>query len=917
MPFFIFPDKRRKRRQEDVFRTVLIKNCTFTGHFLNLNLNSVVSIYDAQEFYVRLSTYITIHIENCQFQNNILNAGEGNNTKDFYCSVLHLKRVYVTINNLSFTDNSCTGIALNSSILSIQNQLNFTHNYAEFGGALRLSYYLHIPREKPKIFIKPYAKLSFFQNRATEYGGGIYTDETCEDNNEDCFFQLELVQTSSPTFYFVGNSAGKGGNSIFGGCLSNCWMGSGENLMIDIGRNDSIFWKIAVLSPDDKSQSNFADYPNKVIFCENTSTFDPIPLTCKDTHQVTVNRGGTFTVQMMAVGHLCSPSYNIIQAEVPPGISKGVHIGRGETYKPATTYCDQYTYSLRGGESNDTNFTIYIELTLQERRSTTSTSTQLIVDYINQCPSGFWLDEKGDKCLCSALLESNGVQCMDDYSFDVPALIWVGIWQGGVAVGSYCQHCKTSGVHNMKDTSSSDSLCALNRTGLLCGECIEGYSIHLGGYKCGNCLKSNYVGVLLTIAFAIIGFLLVVVLLKLNLTVSTGLINGLILYANIVYSNHSVFLPFDREIEIVQCRLNSVVHFLYIFQAWLNLDFGFDICYFHGTDTFIVTWLQFVFPVYIWIIIFIIVVVSRYSTKVSKFTGHNTISVLATLLLLSYTKLLLAILFALSYTQLHLIDSRKSYPLWSADANIRYVVSKHVTIFLMSIFMIFAYILPFTSFIALGPILISKSNYKVLRWIHKLKPFLDAFYGPYTKIYRYWPGILLIMRLVLTSIIAFYSAGDGSFVLVTISVSLPFLFLLWLLMGRTHQVSLHRRKKLNLLELFFLLNLTLFSIISLYFNLKYPKDLHKQQVLAVVMVGSVFVIFCCIVAYCIFCTVRSWPITRKLISFIPWIRKRREPVERTIQQGLGELNDDSIGTYHNTKGNRQPATQTTLNVAAP
>ena len=898
--FFAFPDRRRKRRQAVTFRKVLIKNCTFTGHRI---YDPVVYIYDVLGLYVKLhSNYITIHIENSHFGNNLY-AGKKDRTNYFYCSVLYLERVYVEITDSSFTGNSCTAISLNSSVLRIKDKLNLTQNYAEFGGGLRLSYY--VPQEKPKIIFEPHAKLYSIQNRATEYGGSIYTEEMCEDHNEYCFFQLELVQTSTATFHFVGNRADKGGDVIFGGCLSNCLIKSGE--IINLQERNNIFWKI--MSLDAESQSNFADYPNRVVFCENTSIFDSIRPTCKDTHQVTVYRGGIFSVQMMAVGHLCSPSYNIIRAEVPPEVSKGVHIRKGENYKPGNTYCEQYTYSLRGGQSNNSNFTIYVALTLQERKALTSISTQLIVDYINHCPPGFQLDKNDEKCLCSALLESIGVRCMDDYSLDVPALVWVGTWRGKVAVGAYCQHCKSTGVHRIKNTSNSDSLCAQNRTGKLCGECVNGYSMYLGGYKCGDCSKSNYKGILLTIAFALIGFLLVVVLLKLNLTVSTGLINGLILYANIVYSNHSIFLPFDREIGTEQHHLNNAVHFLFVFQAWLNLDFGFDICYFHGTDTFVVTWLQFVFPLYIWVIIFVIVIVSRYSTKVSKLTGHNTISVLATLLLLSYTKLLLAILFALSYTQLHLVDGSKSHPVWASDANVRYVVSKHITLFLMSIFMVSAYIIPFTALIALGPILISRSNYKVLRWIHKIKPFLDAFYGPYTKTYRYWPGILLIMRLILTSTIAFYSSGDSSFVLVTISVSLPLLFLLWLLVGRTQHLSLHRERKYNLLELFFLLNLTLFSIISLYQNLKYPNDFHNQQVLAVVMVGSVFMAFCGILAYITLCKVRSWQMARKFFGFFSGMHKGKKLAEQTMQQ---DLIDDSIGTYH---GNRQPATQTTLEMS--
>ena len=38
-----------------------------------------------------------------------------------------------------------------------------------------------------------------------------------------------------------------------------------------------------------------------------------------------------------------------------------------------------------------------------------------------------------------------------------------------------------------------------------------------------------------------------------------------------------------------------------IFIAWLNLDFGIETCFYDGMDAYSKTWLQFVFPLYIWV----------------------------------------------------------------------------------------------------------------------------------------------------------------------------------------------------------------------------------------------------------------------------------------------------------------------------
>ena len=57
-------------------------------------------------------------------------------------------------------------------------------------------------------------------------------------------------------------------------------------------------------------------------------------------------------------------------------------------------------------------------------------------------------------------------------------------------------------------------------------------------------------------------------------------------------------------------------------------------------DAYSQIWLQFAFPIYVWILISLIILCSRYSITVTKLIGSNPIAVLATLLLMSYNKIL-------------------------------------------------------------------------------------------------------------------------------------------------------------------------------------------------------------------------------------------------------------------------------------
>jgi len=125
--------------------------------------------------------------------------------------------------------------------------------------------------------------------------------------------------------------------------------------------------------------------------------------------------------------------------------------------------------------------------------------------------------------------------------------------------------------------------------------------------------------------FLVAGIALVVVSNALDLTVASGIINGLIFYANIVKANEATFFPKQS--------------FLSVFVAWLNIDLGIEICFYNGLDGYVKTWLQFAFPTFVWVIVLAIIILSRYSITIAKLSGNSSVPVLATLFILSYAKL--------------------------------------------------------------------------------------------------------------------------------------------------------------------------------------------------------------------------------------------------------------------------------------
>ena len=106
----------------------------------------------------------------------------------------------------------------------------------------------------------------------------------------------------------------------------------------------------------------------------------------------------------------------------------------------------------------------------------------------------------------------------------------------------------------------------------------------LGSSRCGEC-SNTYLALLLP--FAAAGIALVVFLFVLKLTVATGMINSVILYANIVQAHKGILLP------------PNTFKVLTIFIAWMNLDLGVETCFYDGLTAYAETWLQFAFPIYV------------------------------------------------------------------------------------------------------------------------------------------------------------------------------------------------------------------------------------------------------------------------------------------------------------------------------
>ena len=112
----------------------------------------------------------------------------------------------------------------------------------------------------------------------------------------------------------------------------------------------------------------------------------------------------------------------------------------------------------------------------------------------------------------------------------------------------------------------------------------------------------------------------------------------------------------------------SNLTFLPVFISWLNLDIGFDMCFFEGMDVYAKTWIQLAFPAIIFFVVMIILLTRCSKRFTNLIRRRNPVATLATLILLSYTRVLQTIITSLSFvTLMYPNGTHKVY--WLPDAN--------------------------------------------------------------------------------------------------------------------------------------------------------------------------------------------------------------------------------------------------------
>jgi len=205
-----------------------------------------------------------------------------------------------------------------------------------------------------------------------------------------------------------------------------------------------------------------------------------------------------------------------------------------------------------------------------------------------------------------------------------------------------------------------------------------------------------------------------------------------------------------------------------------------------------------------------VILCNRFQALSASSAGKNSVKVLATLLLLSYTKLQRVVVTIFSFTTLR-YPSGAEQQVWLYDANVEFLKDKHLYLYVTGLAVLAVLIIPYTLGLLFFPQLQACSQRRIFMWVNKLKPVFDSYAGPYKDSHRMWTGLLLVIRTLLIVLFSCNTSNSQDFNLFPVAIVS---FILLLLIASSHGV--YKKWPYDILESFFYLQLGVFAVAMMY-----------------------------------------------------------------------------------------------------
>lgn len=759
-----------------------------------------------------------VNIVSCTFLNNSMLYA--NDTIHFVgigvVYIRYLPTVFQGYNN--FTSNE------GSALCVIGTQVNFTGSSVDFirnsglvGAGIALL-------GCASLLVGENTTLSFRDNHAKQYGGGIYNKDTDRDPEAyECFIRynqpFESPEDWNVSFVFINNSAGLLGDAIFATDILQCSHGFSDVEMTFCWDN----WKYGDSNCTDQiftMAHTFNTTANPIKIYPGHGTVLPLQSLDNFDHNVTLN--------------------SVYYAYIPDDISRSTaEIERGYAHV-SSNYI-----SITG--QPEQNLTL-----VMQTENFPKLQVKLNLE-ISKCPPGFVLQSndlsnKSDSfCQCPKDNTENYLgllKCLQkDFQSRIPARMWLGeieegkdILMGAIPLAySYTENDSFKSIPTDIE-QLNDGICGpVHRTGDLCGKCLPGYAVAVNSaeFECIPCNISSTQGFVRDL-FAYVGltyspiFVLLLVIIFFNFKLASSATMGFILYAQMVGSGIISLYP----VTCTGCQKRKVrtayetIYGIFNLNSLASLMHPFCLSENFGTlDVICLEYAIAGFPLVMIILISLILrCTSRFqcrkagsSNDVHTTPKNTLLHALISFVLLSYTKLSLASTRTIVVSDLfdHSGETKQKRIFYAGHL----MLSDSSFLLPYGILAMFILILTIICppLFLLGPLLIDwLMDQRGFGWLHKVWPsikihtYLDTFQGYYKYNRRIFSVTYFVFRIVIFFSYSFTTTAIQAYVVQQTAVSV--------LIVTVAVFRPYKKEYYNNIDMLLFLNLAILNALAIYIS---------------------------------------------------------------------------------------------------
>ena len=692
-----------------------------------------------------VGTIFSLVLDNCTFTNNSLNFSSNFSS----VGTVAITRVNVEFRGTTvFSKNNSTALTVDGASVKFSNDslTTFQDNSGLHGGAISLI-------SSALIKVYPNSTLIFLRNTAVQYGGAIYVALSTPFDflfSRTCFvrYYLDSVSPSEwkANFTFINNTAGYSNNAIFADTLRPC--AKAYNTGIKLLFSDP--WPFHFVSPLNGSIISTSPAAFKLLYPKD-NIFTVVP------------------------GEICKIPVQLID-ELDQNVSSAMFIatcnGPPSPYVSPTYHFTNGSIEIAGKPGEICQLQMKTDADYQ-----VSATIQVA---LLKCPPGFVYSSQNGECECMVdhnhqNLAISGCE-LEHFQAYINRFYWIGYESDNTTdlLISPCpyRYCYEDDIsqsqllpRDANKTTLDKFVCGnRRRTGLLCGQCVEGYSVALNSptFTCHKC-ENPYLGILyLFLSYIIPVSVLFYIIMAYNIRMTTGPIGAFLFFSQIISSQYR--FAFDYSVKGNSDETLDASNIIITIYSISNLQFFqhdvFSYCLFSNAGTVDILAFKLLLSFYPMVLVFGYFLLRRYCTcnmKCHNLLRLSTKSVthgVCAFLLLCFVHINILAFGMLKSANISYINGTSNRKVVYLQGNLIYFGKLSYGLYAAgSLFTIVTVISIPTLILVFHPIMILFVRYfgwgetKLVTFINKLllidrlKPVLDSFQGDYKDNLSFFAGL--------------------------------------------------------------------------------------------------------------------------------------------------------------------------------